>query len=405
MNAPLRESQLLPAVAIYAGALLIGLSLVSFPASSDILRMKHGFSDLAYGSIYLPQLLAAIIGAVGGGMAVGRYGLRVMYLVSIVCFALSQILLALSWLYAPNVALLLVMGATAFFGFGFGFGGGPLNGFLPLLFPHRTNTAIVALHMTAGAGLTLGPFAIAALAEHGWWLAAPVSLAVFSLLVMLLTLGARLPVTPRSERASEAWPLPARAAFFWITAALALIYSVAEGTFSNWAVIYIHEEKHLSVGVAALALSSFWGALTLGRLIISLLVLRIRPIPLLIASPILIAVSFMAVSFLDTEVTALASFALAGLACSGFFPLLVGFSAARYPRSVSWIASMLTASMMIGVGIGSYAIGALRTSLTITTLYRYSIIYPILLLALFLIAGRPQRSSTQGVVTEATRSL
>ena len=133
MNTPLPASRLLPAIAIYAGALLIGLSLVSFPASSDILRTKHGFSDLAYGSIYLPQLVAAILGAVGGGAAVGRYGLRVMYLISIACFALSQILLALSWFYAPSVALLVVMGATAFFGFGFGFGGGPLNGFLPLL--------------------------------------------------------------------------------------------------------------------------------------------------------------------------------------------------------------------------------------------------------------------------------
>lgn len=393
MNTPSPASRLWPAIAIYAGALLIGLSLVSFPASSDFLRTKHGFSDLAYGSIYLPQLVAAILGAVGGGAAVSRCGLRMMYLTAVACFALSQILLALSWLYAPGVALFLVMGATAFFGFGFGFGGGPLNGFLPLLFPHRTQTAIVALHMTAGAGLTLGPFAIAALVERGYWLAAPVTLAAVAALLLMLTLRVRLPSTPPGDRASEAWPQPARAAFFWITAALALIYSVAEGTFSNWAVIYVHEEKQLPAGVAALALSCFWAALTVGRLIVSLLVLWIQPIRLLVALPLLIALSFTAVSHLDTRATALASFALAGLGCSGVFPLLVGFSAARYPQHVSWIASMLTAAMMIGVGIGSYAIGALRASLTIATLYRYSIIYPVLMLALFVIAVRNPRSA------------
>ena len=398
MNTPSPASRLWPAIAIYAGALLIGLSLVSFPASSDFLRTKHGFSDLAYGSIYLPQLVAAILGAVGGGAAVSRCGLRMMYLIAVACFALSQILLALSWLYAPGVALFLVMGATAFFGFGFGFGGGPLNGFLPLLFPHRTQTAIVALHMTAGAGLTLGPFAIAALVERGYWLAAPVTLAAVAALLLMLTLRVRLPSTPPSDRASEAWPQPARAAFFWITAALALIYSVAEGTFSNWAVIYVHEEKQLPAGVAALALSCFWAALTVGRLIVSLLVLWIQPIRLLVALPLLIALSFTAVSHLDTRATALASFALAGLGCSGVFPLLVGFSAARYPQHVSWIASMLTAAMMIGVGIGSYAIGALRGSLTIATLYRYSIIYPVLMLALFVIAVRNPRSAAAKAV-------
>jgi hypothetical protein len=64
---------------------------------------------------------------------------------------------------------------------------------------------------------------------------------------------------------------------------------------------------------------------------------------------------------------------------------------------------MLTAAMMIGVGIGSYAIGALRTSLTITTLYRYSIIYPVLLLALFVVAVRQQRTGVPSAITEAAR--
>ena len=52
-------------LSIYLGGLLIGLVLVSFPASSGFIVDKIGLNGEQYGSIYLPQLVLAIIGALG----------------------------------------------------------------------------------------------------------------------------------------------------------------------------------------------------------------------------------------------------------------------------------------------------------------------------------------------------
>lgn len=398
---PAADSRLLHAVSVYSGAVLLGLTLVSFPASSAFLRASRGISDVAYGSIYLSQLMTGIVGALLGGVAVRRIGLRAMYLVTLAFFALSQILLASSSGAGAGIALILLLCATACFGFGFGFGGGPLNAFLPLLFPRRAHVAIVALHMSAGAGLTIGPFLIAMLATHHRWLFAPVGLCILATLLLSLTACLRLPAAPGGGRAASAWPAPGRTPFFWGTAAMALLYSIAEAMFSNWCVLYLVEEKRIPAQTAALALTCFWGALTLGRLMVSVGVLWIRPALLLFVLPVLIAAAFIGVSGVHSATTAVLGFALAGLACSGFFPLLVGVAVAPFPRDVSWIASMLTAAMTVGVGIGSYVIGALHHALSITVLYRYSVVYPLAVLVLLIVFRiRPQAVPTGRALRE-----
>ena len=390
------RSSAVAAVSVYGGGLLIGLTLVSFPASSTYLRMAHGFSDAEYGAIYLPQLLAAIVGALAGGALAARMSLRAMYLLALVSFALAHGLLASSAGVSSQLALLTVMCATAAFGFGFGFGGGPLNAAVTLLFPRTPYAAITALHMVAGAGLTIGPFVFAHLAAQGSWIAGPVALLIGSLILMLCTAASRWPEPVGGPReANDTWPAPARAAFFWITALIAVLYSVAEGTFSNWALIYVHEERGLPGSSAALALTSFWATLTLGRLLASFLVLHVRPLTILIALPLLTIASFLYLPHVSSHATALLGFALAGLACSAFFPLLVGFAADAYPKHVSWIASMLTAAMMLGVGIGSYAVGAFRSVVSLPDLYRASAIYPALVLTALYVARRFSPKSTR----------
>jgi len=56
---------------VYLAGLVQGVVMVSFAASSAVLRGRHGFSDTEYGSIFLPQVVLAALGAVGSG-AVSR---------------------------------------------------------------------------------------------------------------------------------------------------------------------------------------------------------------------------------------------------------------------------------------------------------------------------------------------
>lgn len=386
-----------PAVlAMYGGGLIIGATLDSFSASSAYLIALHGFTDRQYGSIYIPQLIAAAAGAIAGGVASRLFSLRRLFEMSMVAFLAAQTLLILGG-WPGNVltlreALLVLMGATASFGFGFGFGGGPLNGLVALQFPGSRTTAITALHMCAGAGLAVAPFVFSRFALAGHWTRGIICLVLLTALVLALAILARLPDSIRSGSTRPSPVSPVHDKVFWILVIAAIAYALVEGTFSNWVVLFVQGDLRLPAATAAAALSTFWGGLTVGRLCVSVLALRIKPLVILCALCLCMMAALLLVRSITSPASALVGFAVAGLACSAFFPLLVGFSAEDCPDQVSWLASMLTAALMTGVGLGSYAIGALRASVSIRDLYAYAMAYPILALAAVLVAQAMRRA-------------
>ncbi len=84
-----------PAVLIvYAGALLQGMTLVSFPAVSAMLKQALALSDADYGAIFLPQVALAIVGAVAGGALARTIGLKALFALALAANPASQVLLA-----------------------------------------------------------------------------------------------------------------------------------------------------------------------------------------------------------------------------------------------------------------------------------------------------------------------
>lgn len=367
---------------VYAAALFQGLTLVSFPASSAILKQMHGLSDSQYGAIFLPQVACAVVGALLGGSLVNRLGLVAIFVVTLVANGLSQLLLAVSAAVPMGLAYPLILLGTAALGFGFGLGGGPLNSYPRLLFPTRGGSAILALHSVMGIGLSLGPLLVGYLAMQGYWLAFPVGLtaACLGLLVLSVVVGFPDDAPPLTTNITPIKPTAIPE--FWLFLGIAAVYAFAEGTFSNWAVIYVHESRGFSDGVATSSLAAFWAALVVGRLLVSALLLRIAPTVPWALLPVLMIGAFLLLPVVATPTSAILGFALAGLACSAFFPLTVATASTRFPQSVAFIASMLTAALMVGVGIASFVIGGLRDVLSLEQLYRASVIYPVLALVL-----------------------
>lgn len=89
-----------------------------------------------------------------------------------------------------------------------------------------------------------------------------------------------------------------------------------------------------------------------------------------------------------SEDAGLALFALAGLACSAFFPLTIALASRRFEPNTAWVSSMLTAALMLGVGLGPFAVGALREAVSLENLYQLSALYPLLALALIALVLR-----------------
>jgi len=385
--APGKAFALLVAV-VYGSGFLQGLTLVSFPASSTVLKDMYGFTDAQYGAIFLPQVALAVVGSIGGGMLARRLGLKTLLWLSLLVSGVSQLLLASTMWLAPSLAYAGILVGTACLGLGFGLSGAPLNSYPPRFFPVRRDTAIVALHTALGLGLAAGPLLAGWAITHDVWGIFPISLLVISLVLMLTVMGLKWPDTDEAADLATRMMLgesvkaerPTASVSFWIFFAIAILYAFAEGTFYNWAVIYLQEGKRLPMEVAALALSVFWAAMVVGRLTVSIVVLRVPAEWIWLLLPVLMICAFLLLPYANTPALGIGLFAFSGLACSAFFPLTVGLISKRFDMHVAWVSSMMIAALMFGNGIGSFLIGLLRSHLALEQLYRFSSLYPLLVL-------------------------
>ena len=231
------------------------------------------------GAISLPQVAAAVIGALAGWSATRLA--RPLLRISLALNALG-LLLAGTVALSPQAALVVVLLGTASLGLGFGLSGAPINGLPSLYFPRHRETAIVAMHTLLGLGLALGPVIANVFILRERWVGFPLTLTIVMLVACVATWLMRAPHAergadnqPATAPAPAADPHPARATAFWLFAGVAMLYAFAEGTFSNWAVLYLQDTKQLPESVASTALSAFWATSVTGRLLSSLLVLRI----------------------------------------------------------------------------------------------------------------------------------
>ena len=117
LPSPARPAVAWPAVLIvYAAALLQGMTLVSFPAVSAVLKQALALTDADYGAIFLPQVALAIAGAVAGGRLARKLGLKALLVMALAANAASQVLLAASAFTSPSggfAVLMLVRPASA----------------------------------------------------------------------------------------------------------------------------------------------------------------------------------------------------------------------------------------------------------------------------------------------------
>jgi len=309
------------------------------------------------------------------------------------------------------MAFVAVLLGTACLGLGFGASGAPLNGLPPLFFPTRRDTALVALHTLLGLGLAIGPLVASPFIMAGRWAGFPLLLAALCALLAAAAATQRFPrdgQEPAIESSvmamSDPMPLPTmalrnhpvRTTGFWLFTVIAVLYAFAEGTFGNWAVLYLQDVKHLPETVAASALSVFWAAMVGGRLLTSVLVLKLAPRHIWLALPALMVLAFLLLPYADTPTRGIAGFALAGLACSAFFPLSIGLASQRFENHVPWVSSMLIAALMVGVGLGSWLVGLLRDAVAMEQLYRLSTFYPVAALLLGIAVLRKRRQPALG---------
>ena len=144
---------------VYFAGVVQGLTLVTFPAASSVFTSPDGFGfdSTRYGTMFVPQVVLAILSSGLGPRLARRWSLRRVLLVGFAANIVSMALLALTrvLLGAPDVAFGVLLVATGALGLGFGATVMAINTYAEAFFPGRADAAVLALNALLGLGTAL----------------------------------------------------------------------------------------------------------------------------------------------------------------------------------------------------------------------------------------------------------
>jgi Major Facilitator Superfamily len=348
---------------VYAAGMAQGIVLVTFPAASTVFTdpAEYGLSNTQYGTLFLPQVITAIAAALLGAGLGGRFGTKRVYLAGLVAALVSMTLLIASDFVKDDqsAAYAVLLCATAFLGAGFGLSVPALNTFAAAFNPGAVSRAILVLNALLGLGTVLAPVLAAIFVGLGIWWGLPLVSAGLLVLLIVVSLPLPLLTETRPDAAARAPSgIPQR---FWVYAGFALLYGICETVNGNWSQLDMTREVGASATVASLALTAFWGMVTLGRVLFAAVQ---RWVPSRVAYhvlPFALAGAFLVVSLLSDGDTALGivAFGLAGLGCSALLPLTISFGQEELTAISAGVAGGVIAFYQLGYGLAAFGTGPL----------------------------------------------
>jgi MFS family permease len=352
--------------AVYGAGIVQGIALVTFPAASTILTdpAEYDLSSTQYAGLFLPQVITAIAASLLGAGLGDRFGTKRVYLAGLVAALLSMTLLLVSQFFTDDQSLAfgLLLLATACLGAGFGLTVPALNTFAAAFHPGGADRAILVLNALLGLGTVLAPVFVAIFIGLGFWWGLPLTSA--AMLVALLAVSVGLPLrVPARDAAPDGGrpPLPGR---FWVYAGFAVLYGVCETLNGNWSQLDMTSNLGASTTAAAIALTAFWGMVTVGRVLSAAAERRVPARVIYHVLPFLLAAAFVLIALLpeDEPVTGVLAFGLAGLACSALLPLTISFGQKELASVSAAVAGGVIAFYQLGYGIAAFGVGPLLDS-------------------------------------------
>ncbi len=376
----------LSAVAVYTAGFLQGCAFVLIPALGNILAAPpYHLSSSAYGALFLPQTLGAIFSALGADALQKRIGSHGLFRTGVAANVLALLLLACAAYTGGALAHGLLLLETLFLGVGFGLTLAAINHYAARLFPRAATMAVTLLNAAIGGATAISPLILHGIAAWTRWGVWPLVLAAGFGLALIFPLPAS---TPR-QGVSQTWQPSMR-----LFALAVFIYAMCEGIFGSWASIYIGVNKALPAHYGALALSLFWGSMTLFRVLLALVPERaVAPRLLYLAAPLGMGACFAALPFLSSAWALVGVFAAAGAACSIYFPFSMSYGLAAFAGQQTRMAGLMVAALMAGEGIGSFALGPLQSWVRLERIYLFS---ALLAVPLFVLGWRLSSQAKAG---------
>jgi MFS transporter, FHS family, L-fucose permease len=324
-----------------AAFLAAGVTLSGVGPALPLLAL-HIEQDIAVlGGLFTAISLGIILTQFGAGLASARFGQRVVLAIGMLLMGGGGIGVTF------GLSLPILLAGALLFGIGFGGVLAAGNVLVGQLFPIRNAAALNGVNLFFGVGSMLGP-AIAGFA--GLRLGAPqtaiwVGAGLLLVLVPIILIYAAQPPTQAARQSGQ--ERPQQRSTGWLLAVMLLIYIGTEVGFSGWLTVYLITGSNMAPANAALIVSGFWLALTLGRALGTVLGLRLTAVQLLTSSLLgMLLGAILLVLGVGDSVTSIAGVLLLGLSCGPVFPTVLAIVTTTARNSAA------TTSLVLAVGNG-----------------------------------------------------
>ena len=390
-------------IAVYAAGLIQGIALVTFPALGAIFvsRTDYDLSSTEYGGMFVPQAIAAIASSLVGASLIRLLGVKRIFLIGLFADLLAMVMLVFSVLVMHNrtFAYFFLLVATFYLGVGFGLTVPAINTFAAAFFPQDVDRAVLALNVLLGLGTALAPVFVAVFVGLGIWWGLPILVGALTAALLAFSVRLSLGIGIQDSRAQVRKARTVFPARFWIFAAFAFLYGICETMNGNWASIYMTKKLGASAMLASVALTMFWGAITVGRILFTAIEKWLPERRSCEILPFLMGVAFFFIALLPASAVHLGilAFALAGFGCSALLPLTISFAEEELTSIAASVAGGLIAFYQIGYGIAAFGVGPLQSAgLGLSTIYGGTAIVALAMAGLSFIIVRRQVAETPG---------
>lgn len=387
-------------LAVYLSGMLVGISLILFPSAGSLFTDAdfHQLTSAQFGVLFTPQIVTAIASSILTATLARYIGMKRVLQIGLMFSLLAMGLLVVSHFTIGTVFVFpVLLVSTGAMGAGFGFTISALNAYAFDLFTNKPDSAVTAIHIMTGIGQIGAALLLNAFSSVSLWWGAPLSIltAIMLMLVFQLPLTLRLHTevsTPPTgdSRTLQRTALPHRVGLF---AVVTFAYGAIEGTFGNWIPIYLQRSAGFNLSDAALGLSFFWAAVTIGRVLFALAAARFNVKPLFFITPFLVGIILVVLPLLNGRVANYSALFVAGLAISYFFPYSISLASTEFPMLTALVSGSLVAGLQLGNGISANVVGIASQSIPLGVIFQASAFYALVMAGVVIYLGRTKQET------------
>jgi fucose permease len=297
------------------------------------------------GSIFTAIFLGAFLAQIVSGTLADRLGPRPVVITGMLIFSAGMLGVSFSR------SLPVMLASALFAGLGHGAMDISVNILVARVFQDRSVAAVNLVNFFFGLGAVAGP-AIASYTINQWntgipvlWIGVGMFLITTPFVVIFLMSPREKPNTTIQASESPYFLSP----LLWLAGLILFLYVGAESSMGGWTATYMQQTTSLNLGRSALVVSGFWMALTIGRLVASVLgsrwgALRLLTTCLIGASAGGLMLALTTGAMLPTIIAVL----LIGFFFGPIFPTTFSISASQFSQSSGKATGLIVALASLG---------------------------------------------------------